>query len=419
MAQSGGSSKFFQAIGTAPWVRELILNKDGNPRSILFNITLALEHAPELKDAIMWDMFRTETMLMAPVPWDMAPTVPRGWTDQDDREVTAWLQNQGLIADQRIVNAAVETVAQRTAFHSVIEYLLRVRAIGWDGTPRIDTWVMDYCGAADTPFARAVGARWLISAVARIQEPGCKVDTVLVFEGPQGILKSTVFQILGGAFYTNDVAAIGTTAAQEQILGKWIIEFDEMDAVTRGRELAAVKAFISRGTDDFRLPYARRSQSHPRQCVFCATTNPETWHRDTTGARRWWPLKVGIVCPIDTNGLHRDRDQLWAEAFDRWNQGERWWLHEPELIAAQIAEMQSRQEEDPWSDPAVNAARTLTSPSVPYVSLSQVMHEMGIPLDRRDRSVAQRIGALLTHRGWTRIVMLEQDGRPRFYYQKP
>ena len=199
----------------------------------------------------------------------------------------------------------------------VLDYL---NQISWDGVPRLDTWLVAYIGTEDTEYTQAVGPRWMISGVARIYEPGCKADCVLVLEGPQGILKSSAFAAIGGAWYTNDVAALGTTAAQEQILGNWIVELDELEAVTRARDVVAVKAFVSRSIDKFRLPYGHRSHAHPRQCIFGGTTNRETWMRDETGGRRWWPVRSGL---IDIDALRQDRDQLWAEARDRYLTGER------------------------------------------------------------------------------------------------
>ena len=256
-------------------------------------------------------------MLCAPVPWDLTPTVPRPWTDQDDREAAAWMQDIQVNVGVPDAARAVQTVAERDKFHPVLDYL---NQISWDGVPRLDTWLVAYIGTEDTEYTQAVGPRWMISGVARIYEPGCKADCVLVLEGPQGILKSSAFAAIGGAWYTNDVAALGTTAAQEQILGNWIVELDELEAVTRARDVVAVKAFVSRSIDKFRLPYGHRSHAHPRQCIFGGTTNRETWMRDETGGRRWWPVRSGL---IDIDALRQDRDQLWAEARDRYLTGER------------------------------------------------------------------------------------------------
>jgi predicted P-loop ATPase len=325
----GPSGGFLAAAGVPAWQGNVIRNDKGAPKAILYNAIMALAEDPVFMGAIKYDAFRTQTMLCAPVPWDSNVTAPRPWTDQDDREATAWLQEAQVVVGELIAASAVQAVAQRHPYHPVMDYL---NSLSWDGVLRLDEWLIRYVGAEDTEYSRAVGSRWMISGVARVFDPGCKADCVLILEGPQGILKSTTFDVLGGPFYSNDIAAIGTKDAQEQILGVWIVELDELEAVTRAADLVHVKAFLSRRKDKFRLPYARRSQPHPRQCIFGATTNRGTWMRDETGGRRWWPVRCGT---IDIDALQQDRDQLWAEARDRLVAREPWWLDVPRLVEAQ------------------------------------------------------------------------------------
>jgi len=399
------AAAFVQAAGIPSWHTNLIKGDKG-PLKILINIVTAISLSPEFIDAtgdsaIKLDIFRTETMAHRPLPWGGPPT-PRGWRDQDDREMTIWLQRNGLIVPENLVHAAVQTVAEQNGFHPVMDYLTN---IVWDGIPRLDDWLITYCGCPRSDYIQAIGSRWLISGVARIFEPGCKAHCVLVLEGPQGIGKSTVFEIIGGRYYSNDIAALGTKDAQEQILGVWIMEFDELDAVTRAREILAVNAFVSRSIDHFRLPYARRSQSHPRQSICGASTNQVVWHRDSTGARRWWPARPATIHPIDLDSLRQDRDQLWAEARDRFLTHEHWWLEEDHLIAAQEAEMEQRFEEDPWSDAVINSAHALTGAqrsAEKRVTVERVMAEMGITLDRRDPQSGARVAKVLRHAGWVR-----------------
>jgi putative DNA primase/helicase len=285
----------------------------------------------------------------------------------------------------------VQTVAERNKYHPVKDYL---NSLVWDGTPRLDEWLIRYVGAEDTEYTRAVGPRWMISGVARIMEPGCQADCVLVLEGPQGIMKTTTFKILGDDFYSNDIAALGTTAAQEQILGKWIVELDELEAVTRAPDIAQVRAFVSRRIDDFRLPYGRRSRAHPRQCIFGGTTKRETWMRDETGGRRWWPIRCGV---IDTDTLREVRDQLWAEARDRYVANERWWLEEPELIEAAKVEQEIRFEQDPWEEIIDRHLNALNE-----TSMNSLLEAVGLPKERRSTGEAKRIPASMRRRNWER-----------------
>jgi putative DNA primase/helicase len=387
---------FLTAVGVPAWRRDVINNDKGAPRPILFNAVVALSQDPTFVNgtgryAIRYDEFRARTMLCAAAPWDPNPTVPRPWTDQDDREVAVWLQDDQVVVSELIAASAVQTVAERNKYHPVKDYL---NSLVWDGTPRLDEWLIRYVGAEDTEYTRAVGPRWMISGVARIMEPGCQADCVLVLEGPQGIMKTTTFKILGDDFYSNDIAALGTTAAQEQILGKWIVELDELEAVTRAPDIAQVRAFVSRRIDDFRLPYGRRSRAHPRQCIFGGTTNRETWMRDETGGRRWWPIRCGV---IDTDTLREVRDQLWAEARDRYVANERWWLEEPELIEAAKVEQEIRFEQDPWEEIIDRHLNALNE-----TSMNSLLEAVGLPKERRSTGEAKRIAAIMRRRNWER-----------------
>jgi predicted P-loop ATPase len=378
------------------WQSTVIRNESGNPKAILYNAILALGQDPTFAGAIKYDAFRTQTMLCAPVPWDQNVVSPRPWTDQDDREATSWLQDAQVVVGELVTGSAVQTVAERNRYHPVMDYL---GSLSWDGVLRLDKWLVRYIGAEDTEYVCAVGPRWMISAVARIEEPKCQADCVLVLEGPQGIRKTTTFNVLGGAYYSNDIAALGTTAAQEQILGKWIIELDELDAVTRASDIAAVRAFVSRREDHFRLPYARRSISHPRQCVFGGTTNRETWLRDETGGRRWWPVRCG---EIDIDALREDRDQLWAEARDRYYTGEPYWLEVPRLVALASEEQEKRYEVDPWEELVRQRKGDLPNLVSQGAGVNEIFAVLNIPVDRRGALETKRVGNLLRHMGWER-----------------
>jgi len=386
---------FFSA-GGVPWAGNIIRNENGAPKSILYNAVVALSQDPIFvngtgRHAIRYDEFRARTMLCAAVPWDPNPTVPRPWTDQDDREATVWLQDNQVFVSELIAASAVQAVAERDKYHPVKDYL---NSLVWDGTPRLDEWLITYVGAEDTEYSRAVGSRWMISGVARIQEPGCQADCVLVLEGPRGIKKTTTFKVLGDAFYSNDIAALGTTAAQEQILGKWIVELDELEAVTRASDIAQVRAFVSRRIDDFRLPYGRRSHAHPRQCIFGGTTNRETWMRDETGGRRWWPIRCGV---IDIDSLRQDRDQLWAEARHRFFAGEPYWMDLPRLVDLATAEQEKRFEVDPWEELIVEYLHGLNQ-----TSTNLLFEAVRLPAERRSTAEAKRIAAIVRRLNWQR-----------------
>jgi predicted P-loop ATPase len=235
-------------------------------------------------------------------------------------------------------------VARENSFHPVRDYL---RALDWDGTPRLDTWLPRYLGVADSPYARAVGPRFLISAVARIEKPGCKADQMLILEGPQGQLKSSAVQALARSWFADRISTLGTKDSAMEVAGVWLIEVSELDALIRSSN-SAIKAFISRREDRYRPPYGKHVTKQPRQCVFVGTTNMAGGYlKDPTGARRFWPVACGV---IDLHALRRDSDQLFAEAAIRFRNGAPWWLESPELEALAAAEQRARIEVDAWSD---------------------------------------------------------------------
>ena len=198
---------------------------------------------------------------------------------------------------QRLVDvpdrSAVLAVAHENRFDPVREYL---EGLTWDRVPRIGKWLATYLSAEDTDYASAVGKRWLISCVARAILPGCKADSALIFEGNQGEGKSTAFTTLGGPWFSDELAAIGTKDSALQLSGAWIIELSELDALTKARA-STVKAFLSRRVDRFRPPYGRRVIEQPRSCVFCGTVNHSQYLEDETGGRRFWPVKVAASIP--------------------------------------------------------------------------------------------------------------------------
>ncbi len=253
-----------------------------------------------------------------------------------------WLQRRELNVTPMTVSRSVGAVAREITVHPVRDHL---GALAWDGVPRIETWVCRYLGAEDTAFNRSVGALWLISAVARIFRPGVKADHMLVLEGPQGARKSTALKILAGEdWFTDELPDLGSKDAAMHMQGVWIIEIAELDAIGKA-EVSRIKAFLTRTTDRFRPPYGRYTIEVPRQCVFAGTVNPDTYLRDETGNRRFWPVRCGT---IDIDALARDRDQLWAEAVARFRAGAIWWLDTPELIAAATAEQEKRYQADAW-----------------------------------------------------------------------
>jgi Virulence-associated protein E/Domain of unknown function (DUF3854) len=330
------------------WRNELIRSKPtpANPQGhvypVLANAITALRHAPEWKGVLASNEFELAPMAVRTTPWGNLPN-GGAWTDHEDRLTAEWLQRNGVLVDVYTAGQAAQTVAKDRSFHPIRTYLESVR---WDGVERLDRWLSAYVGVEDTGYAQAVGARWLISAVARIYQPGVKADCCLILEGPQGSRKSTALKTLAGPYFTDELADLGTKDSALQTRGVWIIELSELDTLSRS-EVSRIKAFMSRTTDRFRPPYGKRLIESPRQCVFAGTVNHSSYLRDETGARRFWPVACGS---IDIDGLARDRDQLWAEAKVRFDGGAAWWLDSSDLMNAAAEEQADRFEGDPWEE---------------------------------------------------------------------
>jgi predicted P-loop ATPase/5S rRNA maturation endonuclease (ribonuclease M5) len=415
---AGGTQQMFYALidsieplmypANEDWPDVCQMSANGQPLSNLANVMLALRHDPAWRGVIGFDEMRQQVMLLQPISIHGSPLVrshhrPRQWTDMDDTVAQEWLQLAGLKhASHPIVSQAISQRADELRFHPLRDWL---QQLTWDGIPRIrggttdqgdiiDPWLMTYLGAVDTPYLVAVSAMWLISAVARIFEPGCKVDHTLILEGSQGSGKSTACRILcGEEFFSDALPEIGTKDGAVHLTGKWIIEMAELDAMSRA-DTAAAKAFLSRCVDKFRPPYGRREINMPRQCVFVGTTNKKDYLKDETGGRRYWPVRTGN---IDLVALERDRQQLWAEAVYLYRSGHPWHITDPKLLEAAQHEQEDRYEGDAWEDQLANF---LSDKKV--VTVSEALKALGFDTQRMDRTAQNRVTRILIRLGWER-----------------
>ena len=380
---------------------------------VRFEYLLAIAHAAGKSPAptVVAEMLALDTLWRGVLIFDelaLRPvalvTPPCGgaagyWTDYHDAQLAGWLHTKyGLNLSVNLVKQVVNFLANQNRFHPVHEYL---KALVWDGKPRLDRWLIDQAGAADTPFVRAVSSKSLIAAVARVFEPGCKVDTALVLEGPQGAGKSSFLRALmpNKTWFAEDLGGpIGKKDALVGLTGKWIIELAEIAAMKKST-VEDVKSFISRQIDSYRTPYGMRSEDHLRQCVFFGTVNPEadgTWLNDPTGGRRFWPVTVNRC---DVPGVVAARDQLWAEAVHRYRADEPHYLTQ-EIENLATIEQGNRLEANPW-DESVHSYLNI-HPGCRKISTNEIFKDqMGrIPISK-DRAESRAIASALRRRGWT------------------
>lgn len=398
------------------WRDDLLHNQDGGlAKQSFHNAVLILQNEPAVAGLFAFDEFSGCIVVTQRPPWCLNGFEPGPLTDPDIAGCRLWLERHHAKLSKNDAFGAIEYVAAQRHLHPVRDYL---RSLQWDGHIRLSSWLSDYLGAAASAFHSVAGSKWMIGAVARVMQPGCKVDTMLILEGPQGLKKSaalrTLAQMGGRDFFTDELASLGSKDAAQQLQGNLVIEMAELDALDRA-EIKTIKAFLTRQVDKVRLPYARTVSSLRRQCVFAGTVNPDGsgYLRDPTGGRRFWPVPVTA---IDIEALREARDQIWAEAVARYDEGESWWIQEADVLTEAKAAQDARREEDPLTDLLVDYVRAHHTHGV---TCAQVLANAW-SFDERYRTPAagRRAGAALRALGWEdRLVRDKGGGKPqrRFY----
>ena len=325
------------------WRNKLKITEKGAVAQTIENVVIILTHDPKLAGRLALNEMEHNIITLSSLPWRETKG-PSQWTDADDAALRYYLERTyGLTGKDRIFDA-VNVVAQLGAFHPVREYL---DSCAWDGVPRVDTLLIDYLGAEDSPYTRAVTRKALVAAVARIYRPGCKFDYMLTIRGTQGIGKSALIAKLGGKWFSDSFTTMQGKEAYEQVMGVWLMEVGEL-AGMRKAEAETIKLFVSKQVDRFRPAYGRRLQEFPRQCIFIGTTNEAQFLRDTTGNRRFWVVDTPNDPARDMwEELTPDTVALvWAEAVQLFKNGEPLYLpRELERVAREVQEIY--EEENP------------------------------------------------------------------------
>lgn len=343
---------------------------------------------------------RIEVMHPLPSPIDGLPMHfdgARALMDDDYTAVSAALsRSYGVGFSMPQVQQAISSLARESSYHPIKDWLAGRL---WDGTERLATWLSDFLGAEDTPYTRGIGRLFLIGMVARIMRPGCKFDYTLILEGKQGIRKSTACKVLAGEkFFSDSLPPIreGSKDLASHLAGKWLVEVAEMSAASRA-DTEALKAFLTRTHETYRPAYGRNEVTQPRQCVLVGTTNRTEYLRDATGDRRFWPVKCGVNGePCDIDGLRDARDQLFAEAYLAFIDGETWWPS-PEFEAEHIqAEQAQRFECDPWEEMIVAHVQTTQNDRLTVAGLLTQVIDKKAP----SRADSGRVQAILKRLGY-------------------
>ena len=329
------------------WMANLEYDRKGSIKSTAKNIICILENDRALSGHLWHDLFSGFDLVKGGLPWDRKATQ---WGNRDDANLRIYLdENYGISGKDKIKDAK-DAVLTRHKLHPIRDYL---NSLTWDGTPRLDTFIIDYLGVEDTTLHRAMTRKHFVAAVARVMNPGCKYDYCLIVAGAEGIGKSTLFSVMGGEWFNDSLVTMEGKSGMEQARGGWIIELSELGSIKRS-DIEQVKAYISRQDDIYRPAYGTVTERHPRQCVFCGTTNETYFLKGCTGNRRFWVMAADADRRKHTDvkaDLTAERDQLWAEAVERWKEGETLYL--PTDLEAEARQKQAEhndEADDPIKD---------------------------------------------------------------------
>ena len=306
------------------FLSKLEVDKKGRYKNTIDNVVIILEEDKYFKNALALNEFTHQICIKKDLPWMSIKNKKFGdiWTDSDDSNLRHYLEKVYNIKSQQAVFDAINVVARKHGFHPIKDYL---NSLTWDGKKRLDKLFIDYLGAYDNEYTRAVARKMLVAAVSRIFNPGIKFDYMAVLVGEQGIGKSHFINLLGKDWYSDSINTVQGKEAYEQLQEAWIVEMAELSA-TKKAEAEAVKHFISKREDIYRVAYGKRVEKFPRQCVFFGTTNEQEFLKDKTGNRRFWPIQVGVIG--NKKSIFRDLkedevSQIWAEAMVRYKEGEK------------------------------------------------------------------------------------------------
>ena len=382
-------------------------------------VIAALEKAPELRDIVAYDELRNTIARRQAFPWPNSK--PGELRDSDPLLLGDWMSNTwGLPSvSMAALEEGIKTVANKNRYHPVREW---VQAQVWDKKARVDGWLVYALGESPESlqskphlleYLRLVGRFWLLGMVRRVMEPGCKFDYMPVLEGAGGLRKSTLVEVLASTeFYSDTKFDIGHGHdGQEQVQGIWLYEVAELAGMSKS-EVADIKAFVSSKVDRYRVAYGKIPESFPRQCVLVGTTNEDTYLRDRTGNRRFWPVPVRNV--INTEWVAKYRHQLLAEAYARYLQDERYTPTEDEEKRLFRPMQESRLVETAVESellavltrkPNSNAAgpASFVHAEAPFVTLAQLVQALGVDVAKAPAGLQGQISAWLKHQGWEHL----------------
>jgi putative DNA primase/helicase len=343
----GGEEPPFEDPSGPQSVAEALLRGKGDkPEDCRENVLYCLRHDPELQGLVALNQFTELQDKTRRAPWG---TEAGEWTDEDDLMLGEYLarMHRLLVKGTGTLRAGVQMAARENKHHPILE---RIRGVKWDRVPRLDTWMADCLGAEDRPYLRLVSRFFVMGLVARVLRPGCKFDYMPILHGDQGLGKSSAFRALAAPYFMDTPFRIGDKDSYLSLQGVWLVEFAELESMSKA-ESTAIKAFVTSPEDRFRPPYGSRMTKVPRRSVLCGTTNADTFLKDATGDRRFWPVHVSEV---RADLIEACRDQMFAEALERLQSSDpevaRYYPTRAEERELFVPEQDRWRRGDPWTD---------------------------------------------------------------------
>ena len=368
---------------------------NGRPYCNEFNVTRAIACRAQSDAAALGAIYYDEFADQIMVETDGRAEV---WSDHHTLRLMLWLQQTLELYD----------INTQTVHEGVVGYALAhrrnpvrdwIRSLVWDNQPRLAQLCPIGFGTFNDPYYQAVGRCFMVGMVARVMRPGCQVDSMPVFEGAQGNGKTSALRILGGEYFAEIHESIKSKDFVISLAGKMLCEISELGAF-KTADIERIKGIITTTYDRYRAPYAKIATDHPRQGVFSGTTNRDDWNTDETGARRFWP----VACRhINLEWIAEHRDQLFAEALYRFQDGESWW--DVPVDAAEAARA-AREDADPWEDLLNPYLIANLEVRIPYL-LTEIL---GMKADKMDASAQRRLGRILKRRKYAKVVKKDPNG---------
>lgn len=372
--------------------------RDGDVRPCLLNVHAITTGDHRLEGVVRRNEFTGN------VEWRGEPM-----TDEYLRRYAMWLDSEyGMHATVPLAHEGLSAGADDAKYHPVQEY---IESTEWDGVERVAGLFSDYANVKDSPLVRAISTRFMVSCVARVYEPGCKVDTVPVLQGVQGARKSTFVRTLASTQWFRDTdIKLDSKDTFQQIKGVWIYELSEFEKWQGRKAQEEIKGFVASPIDSYRAPYERCMVDQPRQVVFMATTNSMDFLQDPTGERRWWPMTVGRM---EIEKLERDRDQLWAETLVLYRRGVQWYLTEEEE-AALVEAQEAYQSHDPWEDLIEDWIAAEYS-AWDGLRVTDLMTGIKLETAQQSKPSNKRVGQILARLGFVNGRLPKSRGRKRVW----